>query len=121
MARKSPAEKLKWFLQVTHAWERLRPHRTFFGYTLERFKQAFQPSLDARAEIEDLHHRLRNAIRRRNEADRRFVRIVRGVVFAVQGDPAEGGNGELYVEMGYVPWWGRGRPRRRGRRAGRGR
>jgi hypothetical protein len=121
MARKSPAEKLEWLQKVTRAWERLRPHRSFFGHTLERFKQAIQPSLDARAEIEDLQHRLRIAIRRRNEADRRSFRILRGVVFAVQGDPAEGGNGELYVEMGYVPWWGRGRPRRRGRRAASGR
>lgn len=121
MARKSPAEKLEWLLNVTRAWERLRPHRSFFGYTLERFKQAIQPSLDARAEIEDLRQRLRIAMKRRNEADRRSFRILRGVVFAVQGDPAEGGNGELYVEMGYVPWWGRGRPRKRGRRAGSGR
>lgn len=121
VARKSPTEKLKWLLQVTGAWERVRPHRSFFGYTLARFKAAIQPSLDARAEIEDLKQRLRIAIRRRNEADRQSYRILRGVVFAVQGDPAEGGNGELYVAMGYVPWWGRGRPRKRGKRSERGR
>jgi hypothetical protein len=115
VARKSPAEKLEWLLNVTRAWERLRPHRSFFGYTLERFKRALQPSLDIRKEIEDLQHRLRIAIRRRNEADRRSCRILQGVVFAV------GGNGELYAEMGYVPWARRGRPRRRGRRAGSGR
>lgn len=121
MARKSPAEKLKDLLRVSRAWELLRPHRSFYGYTLERFKQAIQPSLDARTEIEDLKQRLRIAIRQRNAADVRSFRILRGVVFGVQGDPAEGGNGELYVAMGYVPWYARGRPRRRRRRVAGGR
>ena len=121
MARKSPAEKLKALLKVVRAWETLRPARSFFGHTLERFKQVIQPSLDARAEIEDLQRRLDLAIRKRNAADVRSFRILRGVVYAVQGDPAEGGNGELYVDMGYVPWVARGRPRRRTRRAGGGR
>ena len=118
MARKSHAEKLRDLLRVTRAWETLRPARSFFNLTLERFKQAIQPSLDARAEIEDLERRLRIAIRKRDVADIRSFRLLRGVVYAVQGDPAEGGDGELYVEMGYVPWRARGRPRRRTRRVG---
>jgi hypothetical protein len=117
MARKSPAEKLQHLLKVTRAWTLLRPTASFFGRTLEQFKQDIQLSLDARAEIEDLQARLRIAIRKRNTADVRSFRILRGVVSAVQGDPAEGGNGELYVAMGYVPWTGRGRPRRRKRRS----
>jgi hypothetical protein len=116
MARKSPAEKLQDLLRVSRAWQTLRPARSFFGLTLARFKQAIQPSLDARAEIEDLQHRLRIAIRKRNAADVRSFRALRGVVYAVQGDPAEGGDGELYVAMGYVRWSARGRPRRRARR-----
>jgi len=116
VARKSPAQKLEDLLTATRAWEMLRPGRSFFGHTLERFKQAIQPSLDARAEIEDLQGRLRAAILKRNAADVRAFRILRGVVYAVQGDPAEGGDGELYVAMGYVPWRARGRPRVRGRR-----
>ena len=116
MARKSPAEKLEDLLTVTRAWELLRPARSFFGHTLERFKQAIQASLDARAEIEDLQGRLRLAILKRNAADVRSFRILRGVVYAVQGDPAEGGDGELYVAMGRVPWRARGRPRMRTRR-----
>ena len=118
MARKSPAEKLQVLLRVTRAWEVLRPARSFFGYTLERFKQAIQPSLDARAEIEDLRERLRIAIRKRHPADVRSFRIVRGVVYSVQADPDESGDGDLYVRMGYVPWRARGRPRRRTRRVG---
>ena len=121
MARKSPAEKLEALLKVARAWETVRPSKSFFGHTLERFKQAIQPSLDARAEIEDLQRRLRTALRKREAGDVRAFRILRGVVYAVQGDPAEGGDGELYEEMGYVPWRARGRPRRRGKRGGGGR
>src|SRR4051812_250488 len=116
MARKSPAEKLQDLLRVRAAWEVLRPARSFFGRTLEQFKQAIQPSLDARAEIEDLQQRLRIAIRRRNAADVQSFKLLRGVVCAVRGDPAEGGDGELHMAMGYVPWSARGRPRRRKRR-----
>ena len=116
MARKSPAEQLQALLRVIRAWEALRPARSFFGYTLERFKQAIQPSLDAHAEVEDLRKRLRVAIRNRNAAKVRTFRIVRGVVYAVQGDADEGGDSELYVKMGYVPWRARGRPRLKTRR-----
>ncbi len=59
MARKSPAEKLEDLVRVTRAWERSSAHSSFYGYTLERFKQAIQPSLDARAEITELTARLR--------------------------------------------------------------
>ena len=118
MARLSPAQKLEVLQRVTRAWERLRPHRSFFGLTLEQFRQAIQPSLDARKEIEDLDKRRRIAVRKRNAADVRSFRVQRGVVYAVQGDPAEGGDGELYMAMGYVPWFARGRPRRRTRRVG---
>jgi hypothetical protein len=113
VARKSPAEKLDFMRNVARAWEVLRPHRSFFGHTLARFKDALQPSLDARTEIADLQQRLRIAIKKRDAADRRSFRILRGVIFAVQGDSDEGGDGELYEAMGYVPWRFRGRPRRR--------
>lgn len=118
MARKSPAQKLEDLQTMTSAWERLRPHRSFYGLTLEQFKQAIQPSLDARKEIEDLDQRRRIAVKKRDAADTRAFRIRRGVVYAIQGDPAEGGDGELYMAMGYVPWRARGRPRRRTRRGG---
>jgi len=81
VARKSPAERLEDPLRVTRAWEMMRPARTFFGLTLERFKQAIQPSLDARAEIEDLQGRLRVAILERDAADVRSFRILRGVAY----------------------------------------
>jgi hypothetical protein len=118
MARKSPAEKLKDLQQTVYAWERLRPNRSFFGLTLEQFKQLIQPSLDARAELDAIDRRRRIVIKKRDAADVRSFRARRGVVYAIQGDPAEGGNGELYTAMGFVPWSARGRPRLRKRRRG---
>src|SRR5262245_19323282 len=89
MARKSPAQKLEDLLKALRAWEHLRPNRSFYGLTLEQFKQAIRPSLDARAELEDLDKRRRIVMRKRDAADVRSLRLRRGVVYAVQGDPAE--------------------------------
>jgi hypothetical protein len=44
MARKSPTEKLKALLNAVRAWEMVRPAGSFFGHTLEKFRQAIQPS-----------------------------------------------------------------------------
>jgi hypothetical protein len=78
MARKSPADKLERMNTVTAAWEHLSPEAVFFGQTLAQFKKNIQPSLDARAEITDLQKRLRAAIARRDVADARSMRILRG-------------------------------------------
>src|SRR5262249_46387365 len=69
MARRSPADKLAQLLRVANAWQRLRPRRTFGGLTVAQFRQAIQPSLDARAEIADLQRRLLTAIAARDDAD----------------------------------------------------
>lgn len=117
MARKSPAEKFDDLVRITRAWERLRADRSYFGLTLDQFKQATQPSFDARAEIADLTQRLNVAIENRDAADKQSFRIVRGVAYAIQGDPNEGDDGgELYAAMGYVPWVVRRGPRKRGPR-----
>ena len=113
MARKSPAEKLEDLVRVTRAWERSSAQRSFYGYTLEQFKQAIQPSLDAREEIAKLTERLRLAIEQRDDADQHSMRLVRWIAHGVRGDPEEGEDGPLIEAMGYVPWRTRGRPRRR--------
>ena len=117
MARKSPAEKLEALLKTIREWERLRPRRSFYGLTLEQFKQAIQPSLDARAEIKAIDQQRAILVKRRDTADVRSFRLQRGVVYAILADPEEGGNGELYTAMGYVPWSALGRPRKRKRKA----
>jgi hypothetical protein len=44
--------------RVIEVWERLRPHKKFAGYTLEQFKKAVQPSIDAHAEVAYLEREL---------------------------------------------------------------
>ena len=113
MARKSPADKLTVMRRVVDAWQALASGAIFFGLTLAGFKAFIQPSLDARLEIEDLQRRLRIAIRRRDDADRRSMRKLQGVVDGVKGDPAHTHNGALYAAMGYVPKAARRKRRRR--------
>jgi len=89
--------------EVLEAWQKLRPHKSFYGMTLEQFKLEVKPFLDARAEIADLEIRLQHAASKRDIADTAAMQTVQGVVSAVRGDREEGANGELYAAMGYVP------------------
>ena len=93
---------MKRFTEVTSAWESVRPTKSFAGLTLEQFKEAQKPSLEARAKIAELEGQLQAAIARRDEADVAILATTKLIVKAVVGDPAEGENGELYAAMGYV-------------------
>jgi hypothetical protein len=89
--------------EVLDAWEKMRPHKEFYGLSLEGFKQKAKTFLDARAEIIDLEARVVHAVSKRDAAASPLLEVVQGIVSAVKGDPAEGQNGELYAAMGYVP------------------
>jgi hypothetical protein len=89
--------------QVIGAWTRMRPHKTFFGLTLEGFVQKAKPYLDARDEIAELDKQFAHAASKRDQAAPELLLVLQGVVAAVRGDPAETQNGELYAAMGYVP------------------
>ena len=39
-------------IEIIDAWERMRPHKSFFGLTLDGFKLKAKPYLDARKAIE---------------------------------------------------------------------
>ena len=90
-------------LEVMAAWEKMRPDKQLYGLTLDAYKLAAKPYLDARAEIADLDARSAHAISKRDAAAGPLLLIVQGVVNAVKGDPTEGQDGELYAAMGYVP------------------
>jgi hypothetical protein len=98
----SPAQKLRRILNTIRAWERHDPRVTFFGHSLARFKAAVKPSLDAHAKVVGLREQLRAAVAERNAADKRSLRLVRGVGFAVDGHPAHGSDSDLHEELGYT-------------------
>lgn len=88
--------------EVTDAWEKMRPTKTFFGMSLEKFKEVVKPYMDARTEIADLEVRLQHAVSKREASSAEAVKAIQGVISAVKGDPEEGEDGELYSAMGYV-------------------
>src|SRR5262245_22607260 len=89
--------------EVTEAWAKMRPDKQFFGLSLDGFKAASKPFLDARDEITGLEQLLAHAVSKRDAASGPLLEVLQGVVNAVKGDPAEGQNGELYGAMGYIP------------------
>lgn len=89
--------------EVSEAWGKMRPTKQFFGLTLEEFRAAAKPFLDARDEIADLENQVTHAVSKRDAAEGPLLELLQGVVAAVRGDPTEGQNGELYGAMGYIP------------------
>jgi hypothetical protein len=102
MARTSPAEKQARIIKVTEAWSRMARKASFASMTLEQFKEAVKPSLDARKEIEELQMRLRAAIRQRNRADALSLELISYVGWGVKGDPNYGDDSALCEAMGYT-------------------
>jgi len=70
--------------------------------TLDQFKTAVQPSLDARELIKDLENQLAHAINQRDAADAVSLEKMQGVVAGVKADPTEGPNSSLLEAFGYT-------------------
>lgn len=87
---------------ITTAWETLAAAESFGGLSVDEFKAAIQPSLAARAQVEDLARQLAAAINARAEADKASQRIIKRVVNGVVGNPHFGPDCSLYKAMGYV-------------------
>ncbi len=88
--------------EITNAWEKFAPTKSFAGKTLKEFKAAVKASYDTRIEIEDLDMERDALAMRRGIADEESNELVNLVVNAVRGDPEEGEDGALYGSMGYV-------------------
>ena len=89
--------------EVIDAWQRMRPDKSFFGLTLEGFRQKAKPFLDARDEIAELDKLAAHAASKRDQSAPELLLVLQGVVASVCGDPEETQNGEFYAAMGYVP------------------
>jgi hypothetical protein len=87
---------------VVKAWDDLRKTKSFAGMTLDQFKLAIKPSLDARDTLGTLADQTTAAMVERDQADVVSMEKVALVVNAVKGDITEGEDGELYAAMGYV-------------------
>ena len=99
MSHMQTVQRMKRFVEM---WERMRPNKCFAGLTLENFKALVRPALEARDDIEQLEHRVRLMIHRRNVADRVVVQAMNRITCAVMGDADEGDDGEFYGALGYV-------------------
>jgi hypothetical protein len=83
-------------------WTELRPTKTFAGMTLEQFKAAVGPSLDARARLDNARKAVDEAIVARDNADRQSAVFADRLTAAFVAEEAEGYNGVLYAKLGYV-------------------
>jgi hypothetical protein len=87
---------------VTEAWSSLCPEKSFFGMTLDQYKEATKPCYDLRAEIAETQKRLKSLNAKCKDADAAAIKLTKNIVHAVKADPTEGEDSPLYAAMGYV-------------------
>lgn len=88
--------------KIINAWQDLAPDAVFAGITLAQFKNAVQPSFDAREEIDNLRIDLEAAIARRSNADKATSKLNQKVINAVKGHVDFGEDSAVYDAMGYI-------------------
>ena len=87
---------------VAEGWSSVSPTKSFFGMTVDQYKEAVKPAYDIRVEIAETQRRLKSLIAKRRDADAAALKLTKNVVHAVKADPTEGENSPLYAAMGYV-------------------
>jgi hypothetical protein len=92
-------ERLTTLIEV---WTELRPTKTFAGMTLEQFKAAVGPSLDARARLAAANKAAKEAIVDRDNADQSAAVLVDRTIAGFVAEEEDGYNGVLYAKLGYV-------------------
>jgi hypothetical protein len=87
---------------VIRSWSSNSSTKSFFGHTLEQYREAVKPSFDLRAEIAETQKRLKGLMAKRDDADAAAIRLTQSIVQSVKADPTEGENSPMYSAMGYV-------------------
>lgn len=88
--------------QTVDPWEEIAKTKSFGGMTLDQFKAAVAPSLNARKLIDQLQTQLTQAINQREDADDVSLAKIQLVVNGVLADPTEGPDSSLIEAMGYT-------------------
>jgi DICT domain-containing protein len=87
---------------LIEVWTALRPTKSFAGMTLEQFKAAVAPSLDARARLTAAKQQASEAMVERDNADQQTAVLVDRLIAAFVAEEEDGYNGVLYAKLGYV-------------------
>jgi hypothetical protein len=87
---------------VTEAWSSVSPAKSFFGMTLDQYKESVKPCYDLRVEIAETQKRLKSLNAKCKDAGAAAIKLTKSIVHAVKADPTEGENSPLYAAMGYV-------------------
>jgi hypothetical protein len=87
---------------VIQSWSSNGSGKSFFGHTLDQYREGTKPSFDIRVEIAETQKRLKGLMAKRDDADAAAMRLTQNIVNAVKADPTEGENSPMYSAMGYV-------------------
>ena len=87
---------------LTDAWNRLAPNDQFAGLTLDQFKTAVQPALDARNQLAQIELDYNHQLVTRMAADDANNSLYKRVVYGIRSHPSYGDNSGLIRALGYV-------------------
>jgi hypothetical protein len=98
----TPKDNEQKIVRMLGAWESLAPAKTFAGMTLQQFRAAVEPALDARRRLDALDAQRQSLTAARDSADDEALRRAQQVVAGVLADPTEGPDSPLYEAFGYT-------------------
>ncbi len=96
-------------------WKLIAKGADLSGWKISQLEDKLTAAQNLRKEILAAELRLSDLRLSRNKAERELADLLVNLGYAVQGDPAHGGDSSFFVALGYVPASKRhpGRPRKR--------
>jgi hypothetical protein len=98
---------------IIEAWQTLCPEESFFGHTLDQYKEEVKPIFEVRAEATEIDRRWTSVMVKRQDVDTAANALSKNIVRSVRAHPKYGEDSGLYATMGFTRESAR---RRRGRR-----
>lgn len=99
---RSPKATLLRVEVVDNAWSTMCPEETFFGHTLEQYREKIKPMYDVRAEMTEIDTRRTGLKAKRQDADDVGNRLANNIVGAVRSHPKHGADSPVYAAMGFT-------------------
>ena len=99
---RSPRGTLLYVNSIVDAWATMCPEETFFGHSLEQYREKMKPVSDVRAEIAELDVRWTGVMAKRTDIDAEATRLSRNIIRSVRAHPKYGEDSPVYATMGYT-------------------
>jgi hypothetical protein len=99
---RSPKQTVLFVKSIVDAWSTMCREESFFGRTLDQYKEEIKPVFDVRDEAAELDARWTGVLAKRRDIDTAATRLSKNIIRAVRAHPKYGEDSPLYATMGYT-------------------